>query len=840
MLYSSDGDSTPRRRAILREFLISQKPKEGDEDRVYLPDLFQALVFASQTNKDNLVSDVSALLAQILKAIATDIDLREHGLGICRSVLKQDHVKLLSRSLSAPRNMKFIISPALRLLTEVVSFDGGTFARQVYARRDLTFDPQILSRNITIRDVIWKEEGNGRSRPTVRSNTVRYLLTNLKYQSGGAKADILKQYNIFRGLFDGISDDPPTLIVQIFQVLRSAVIEDSTLSPKIKGQVFNQRNLKSLHKIYRAGDPEVLEHKIEDVQSIIGDAHDFLLLVCTQENAGVLRPSTGWYPPRNNAVLQQTDDASRERRANLGLDDFDIDEEPAIQTVIPNKTLADFLQIVHPSNSMRERKLFIAIMNAAPELVAYHFQRIMNFGLDPKLTADWVAHAETLFEVIQLPVPKFFGKKDGYGDFPPPLSTVVENLLPLPVVHRALTSCINHDSHLIRLFAIRIVTLAFQKLQEILSGYRHAANGATGWDMAAAKLISEFGRRCPKMKSVVAAFRRVDRANVIEREASSRLLSLYYEVTPQVALDGKFDISLALATSLQDLDTSGPSGPEEELKLLELDHLLSIARRSPDISWWKKPETLKCSPFLTMANLACRNLHHTGEVGSSELERLLFAIMRDTGLFDMREDDWAAKVFLRPLIILQEDHSALEFVDNCLQRFIQRPIIYEDEFDNLVIGNKGGIPATRPRFSLFLMTLVEQWNYVEETKPDQAVTIATWLQHLTYFFWAIGEDANLNEVAINRLEDNTADRKIQGIVTSRVPSFSHGLNQFRDEIFTSRQREPESSTYFTETKASTPRSVAPVPMFDIATLAPPAEDEKHTALTKLSTKDVGT
>lgn len=773
-------------------------------------------------------------MAQLLKAIATDIELREHGLGICRSVLKQEQVKLVSWSLSAPKHKEFVISPALRLLTEIVSFDGGTAARQLYSKRDFTFDAQVLARNLSLRKSFSKGNEDGRQHPTVRSNAVRYLLANLKFQNEGAKADILKQFSVVNALFDGIQDDAPPLIVEILKVLKSNVIQDTTLSRTVKGHVFSERNLNSLCQLYRAD--QFAESASENEKSVEDIAHEFMVLVCTQSEAGVLRLSAGWYPSRRETDITEQDfDVFRERRIGLDLDGVDGYDESAARLPVRNSTLADFLQTLRPYKSTRERELFLAILGAAPELVANYFPQRKTFPFDPKLTATWIGYASTLFEVVQLAVPQFFGKKDGYGDIPPPLPIVIENLLPRPLTQKSLTSCLNQASNLIRLFAVRIITIAFQKLREVLKGYSQAASGGSkAWEMAASRLLSEFGRRCPKMNDVVTAFRRTKRENLVEREAATRLLSLYYEVTPQVALDEKFDISVALASTLQELYRSDPSGDANGLKFLELDHLLRIARHSPGVSWWKRPEALEYTPFLTLANLASNNLAHSGAVGSTELDHLLGRIMQDNGLFHIRKDKLAVYAFLQSLSALQQEKSSLEFVDDCLQRNVRRPIKYEDDLDALIMRVHGESTSCPPRISLLLMTLVEQWSYVEKTRQAAAHSIANWLRHLIFYLRQAGEHLDLLNAVLEELVAKTTDYDLKGALQSTLTTFTPAMGLFTDVEHT-------EDRFIAEKEAiSTQQSNHTEAAFDISILAPPTEDPKHTALTKWSTKDIAT
>jgi len=137
--------------SILREYLDGQKPADvKDTERPFLGQLWQAWSFASQNNNDHLASSVSAILALLLRTISSLLDFREHGLLLCRTVLQHQHLRLVKRGLDAPKHKEFVISPCLRLLTEVISFDGGALARDAYKRREQTFDVATLRRNLAL------------------------------------------------------------------------------------------------------------------------------------------------------------------------------------------------------------------------------------------------------------------------------------------------------------------------------------------------------------------------------------------------------------------------------------------------------------------------------------------------------------------------------------------------------------------------------------------------------------------------------------------------------------------------------------------------------------------
>lgn len=149
ILYQDNEDETARQLSILREFLESAKPADANDlEQPFLAQLWQAWSFANENHIDPLASSVSAIIALLLKTLSGNIDLREYGYLLCRTVLQYQHLRLIKRNLEAPKHKENVMSPCLRLLIEIASFDGGVLAKEVYKKRELTFDVGTIRRNL--------------------------------------------------------------------------------------------------------------------------------------------------------------------------------------------------------------------------------------------------------------------------------------------------------------------------------------------------------------------------------------------------------------------------------------------------------------------------------------------------------------------------------------------------------------------------------------------------------------------------------------------------------------------------------------------------------------------
>ena len=585
--------------ALLRDFLEAQKPRDHDAQHdVFLPDLFQTWSYAAQTNNESLLSAVPAVLALLLRTVSSLIDFREHGRRLCKTLLRHDQLKLISNGITSNKVKEHVISPCVRLLTEVVSYDGGALARHLYAQRDSTF--KRLDTLLGFRKVSSEGAMQDRRKPSIRYNAVRYLLANLKFQDQAAKSEILSQGRIIRALFKDIKADSPEIITDILDVITRHVVRDESLPRNIKSRLLTDAVLGRIATLYNyEADTEELHDERKPVDKA---AHDFLLLVCTTENLGVLVTQSGWYPPYTDTDGLEAADVEGSDYIDLGLESSGLSEKYHDRVPVRNSTLSTFIQSLRPYANTMQSELVLAIFKAAPELVADYFLKKRSFTLDPKLTPTWLGYSAFVFSTVQLAVPECYGRHDGYPTRPPPTAVVIENIVPQPLTQKVMKRCLNQNEKIITFFAVRLLTVALEKLQQVLQTFRSSGSQAIIWEQASTRLIAEFCRRSPGMKDVIAVFRDAADNDGQQREAVARLMVLYYRIVPQLALEEKFDISLALLNLLSRVDKHAQGAEESDLHFRELGHLLEIAYQSPDMRWWHKPGKLTKRSWQTSAN----------------------------------------------------------------------------------------------------------------------------------------------------------------------------------------------------------------------------------------------
>ncbi|KFY33787.1 hypothetical protein V494_07333 [Pseudogymnoascus sp. VKM F-4513 (FW-928)] len=726
--------------AILQEYLQAQiTTDEEDKAAVYLSDIMQTWSLASQSSNDSLLSAVPAVLALLFKVISTKLELVPYGLRLGRTLLQKKQLELISRGTTTNKSKDFVISPALRLLREVAIFDGGALANQLFRIRDLSL--KGLPRNLGIR---YSGEGlEDRRKPSVRTNALRLFLSLVKFLPTDAKRELLRQRDIVSGATRDINRDPPHVIVEFLDTTRIHVLQDDALPRDAKSKLLNAVNLGRIAQLYGYAfedDEEAGDRKPIDVL-----VNEWLVLACTSPDLGLLYRQGGFYPKDANA-----DDTGRragpERHVDLGLDSLDWASRYNGKVTVRNAVLSEFIQTLRPWSSTNQSNLLLTIFKVAPELVAHYFFNKQSFPFDPKATSTWMGYSAFLFSVLQLPVPKFFGHLERYARTPPPSSIVIESILPQPANQKILTRCLGQKDPLITFFVVRLLTVAFEKLQKVLSMYREASEMSPLWNEAAINLKDEFCRRCPAMKDAISAFRSIDDSEIAQKQAASRLLVMYYEVVPQAALESKFDVSAPLSKALQLLESEKTSAEDKYQRVMEVENLFRIAHCSPGMRWFNKSEGLSISPFTSMLRLLAEA---SSDMPLLKMRFIVDALVKENGILQSQTELSAVDALIASIkASIEDDDSGLvfEFVDNCALRCSSTPIKYIDalEQEYAAVSKDEEVNIQNLPVSLLHFAIAEQYPFVVKTADTTKIAaISSFISHYLAASMKISEDKKI-------------------------------------------------------------------------------------------------
>ncbi|RDW69720.1 putative ribosome biogenesis protein urb1 protein [Coleophoma cylindrospora] len=756
----TQATENPQLVSILKDYLESQKPaNEEDKDHVYLSDIMQTWNYAAQSNNESLSAAVSAVLANLLKTISNFLEFSEYGLRLGRTLLQKPQQELIARGLSAQKSKEHVISPALRLVREMTIFDGGSMSKQVFRARDRLL--KSLARNLLIR--LTGDAIEDRRRPSVRTNSLRLTLALIKFLPSDAKRELLNQRDIVSALTRDIKDDPPFMVLEVLETLKAYVLKDEALPRDAKTKVVNALSLGRFTTLYRYDqvneDTETGKKSVEEV------AHEFLILACTSPDLGLLNRQSGFYP-RGIDPDDGYDANAGQAYIDLGLDSIEWMDRFTDKVPVRNTILSDVIQNLKPWSSTKQSELLLAILQAAPELVADYFFNKKSFSFDPKLTTTWVGYSAFLYSTIQLPIPTFFGHAKGFARLPPPTSIVLESILPQPLNQKSLTRCLNQSVKLITFFAIRILVIAFKKLQAVLKMYREAAvSSSSVWNQAADALIAEFCLRCPIFEDIVKAYRSMTDTDLMQRQATSKLLVLYYEVIPRVALVAKFDVSGNLTRTLQAIEDNSLSYENRAMLSLELENLFEFAHFSPGMRWFARVDGLALSPFMAMLKLSA---YAPEEMPLQKLRSVLGSVVAENQILQTRTQVSALDCLtatLRSTRELPTNDSVNQFLDSCVTRCASTPIKYIYALEKIQAEESRAQEESIT--SLLTMVFLEQWPFLVKTAEEIVLKdVADFLARYLALSVKLGEDKKVIKAVGNKLAEETPEgsssRKVIG------------------------------------------------------------------------------
>ncbi|KAE8361652.1 ribosome 60S biogenesis N-terminal-domain-containing protein [Aspergillus caelatus] len=804
----NEGEKAKKFR-ILKAYCDSQISHE--EEPSCFPDLIQTWNFADSNNNESLLTVVPSVLALFIKTVSTNLDFREFGLALCKFLLKKEQLRFFNRGLTATKSKEHLISPCLRLLTEIVSFDGGAVARHVYAVRYITF--KRIEVFLTPNKSQLEEASDDSQKSTLRRNAQRYVLANLRFQHASAKSDIIEQYKVIRAFLEYVRKDPRDTVLDIIRAIERDIVQDTSLSRNAKTKFFNRGNLEKLVTLY-GYDRESEEPNPTGV-SIASEIHKILMNVCTNSSHGVLLSETSWYP---NGSDPESLPGEEDTSIDLGLDSAVYVDKYRESVPVRNGILSYLAQTLRPDADSLQIELLVAIFKEAPELVADFFTKKTMFVSDPRPTSSWMAESALLFSTVSLPVPTNFGWKDKLPSMPPPVSVVIENILPRPLSQKTLTRCLNLNAEIITLFAVRILTISFNKLRKVLRIFNsdHGVSQSF-WTQAKGKLIAEFCRRCPSMKDVVSLYKKTAKEDLQQQEAVAELLACFYEIVPDVAFEETFDVSLVLVDILKRLDESSPSEEDSESLLAQLGSILKIAQQSASMRWWQQPGSMQFSAFTSILKVV---VGASSRDSLKDIEVLLKTVLTENSVLQ----DSGSYLSLVSSFETSDSgslHHQLSFFDNCVCRVAKKPVHYQDLLGSLC-------EAVSKPVSPIVAAITEQWPFVVKSGGDAESAVGAWIAKILGKLKGSGEDSKALKAARDTLVAATENKRTKSTLKKALKDTEEGPSQDSN-------RRESSTTQPTTSRSNNEKSTVDLEEI-FGTL--PTEGTTHNALHRWEKEDI--
>ncbi|KAF9586448.1 hypothetical protein BGW38_004708 [Lunasporangiospora selenospora] len=719
--------------------------------------------------QQNAVAKVEVPILEVLSKLIHQCNTalhRSNAIKLTRSIL-QNHMTVIYRHLSSGRPNT--VHATLRLLA-AMNHVHHTTTREL--KDEFNFGLKVLTK---IRNQRHKEGENeptsksGRSPVPVDARTLytQFLLAFFIRGDATVKKEVLEIPDLFQKSLSSLHLDSAPLIKQVLDVILNNIVMDNDLPRSSKISFLSTSFLSGLLRLY--GRTEV-EAPLE--KSVAQLVHEFIMAISTTPGIGICFQDAAWYPP---STLTAT--ATSERQAGEGAKH------------IFNKTLSQLLTHLRPTEDLLQQKLTIAILTACPELVRPYWQKA-SVQLEPRLSARWLANMTLLHKITEIPVPNLYLQHTSlFASHPPPIATIIENILPTPATRTILSKGLQHSSMLVRYFTVVELAAVFQKAEQVIAVMQTAVESlmsdedelsvtrdamdvdeslagastndapAHKWAEAIVQLLAELRRRVPDIQIIIQLY------NGIQSSATStdmedeekhrldlfnngalRLIKYYQQFLPHAISESKFDIGKLIPSDFSAIQPG------------TLVHLLEMLLAFNDFRWSNKSQDgssylvklLKL--FLTTSHPNIRTL----------TQRLLSKLLGESILFqhDSSEADlWIEAIpttSYRHQIITSDQESLLQFLDDCVARCLKTPYKYVDQSLTVLkrlqdanvtmepIDQKDPLSALSSsvalsqhqnlaqHYSPLLMTILEQFQYIyaKDSSKQAACATAAFLSRL--------------------------------------------------------------------------------------------------------------
>jgi nucleolar pre-ribosomal-associated protein 1 len=189
--------------------------------------------------------------------------------------------------------------------------------------------------------------------------------------------------------------------------------------------------------------------------------------------------------------------------------------------------------------------------------------------LEPRLSTKWITNIAFFGNVISLPIPTatFYLSDQLYNPTPPPLPTILENILPSVNTKKNLSKGLQSTCGLVQHCTALALSKCLVKFQHVVEKFREIAltlgeDDGGQWSRRCMEVETEVRKRVPDFMVVVAFGQQTQQApaktspahinnqnkNALLAESAQRLLWLYHHCLPAVVSEARFDVGKLLQT----------------------------------------------------------------------------------------------------------------------------------------------------------------------------------------------------------------------------------------------------------------------------------------------------
>ncbi|KAJ7109702.1 ribosome 60S biogenesis N-terminal-domain-containing protein [Mycena crocata] len=733
-------------------------------------DLF-AIWDKSNARQPAVIVLIVSLLSSLLALLSSHYTFHAAGHPILRTLLSPPWMRRLNSYLGGSHTELLLVT--LKLFNSMTAFAGGRERKSIL--ESFAWETKSLPKLLNMRRKAKADESlDPLAKPDIRTLYVLFCLSFVDQETPiQLKTMFLEQhrdtiFSIFRGLFQ----DPFVVIRKVLEICWAGIWLDPKIKRTLKIGLFSEMTVAQLLKIYDRANPED-----DDPEHVPADlAHHFLLAICTRPGIGICFKDRGWYP-RKSETDSVPDEELRSR-----------DKSGKIY----NKILANILKTLKVNEDLRQQELALKIMAACPELVA-SFWSAAGLTLEPRLSSKWIANISFFGSVLSLPVPteSFLLSGDSvlYHPTPPPLATVLENILPSVNTKAHFSKGLLQPSGLVQhctALALCKCLTKYRRVRQIFRSIETALEEDKGdgqWAKVRRDLDREIRHRVPEFQVIVAfASTQKEGQNkpgkgplhpakiALLAESAQRLLWMYHSCLPLLAAESRFDVG-KLVQNFSDLGESVSESSHERDTTARLNtvrqlHVLRLLNESEQFVWSGKTASSGKSHLhvLLSAFSACEipALRNT-------LTKLVVHLLSESIPFQQNQEEpslWlSALPKARPssshhktpegVSLADEAETVITFLDDCVQRCIKGPYQYIEDLQTLYHAESE--QSSRDEIpSPLIMTILEQLRAKMKGKqpsPSDVFALAAFLRRLVLRLSSTQHDLSFLHRIVSKIND---------------------------------------------------------------------------------------
>lgn len=663
--------------------------------------IVQAWSYCANTSQQTIFGRTSGTLAWAIHTIDSySGPLVPLGSQLVKTVLNK-HWDVIYRGLFF--NKPYATNALLKFLEGMVRFNGGVYAGDIYGAFDFTqrslpklFHPKTLPKLTPVSTGSAISKAEEWTSTTLyetyypRQGFVRFFLALLKNSSPAGKRTMLHQRVAVGGWLKALDQDPIDICSETLDVL-TQIVNDASTPKRFKLRFFNVWVVLSLARMLKRED------------EIRQSAQDFLTILLTTTKPGLRYADLGWYDWH-----EQEEDPNMEQDTSKPKPETDKEAETETSKQnavygIRNTDLLSILKALKPWEDISQQTLVVNTLRECPELVRPYMTGTLGewVSLTPKLTSFWVSLLGFLCRVVQQPVPSC-----AVSSGPPPLTNVIESVIPEIASRTSLSKCLQYEVPLVRFLTAQFVFLALNKLDTVLKFY-----SLRGWD--ATGLLNMFKRRIPELQVFISSLGSLkESSDGLFKTTITCFLAKYAELFPEVFSSSKFVLPSSLSPQ-QDND-NGLSLIQTHASLLVQLHTATTTK------WYNKTSSSSYSIFTDILRLGCTKEHFTTQVS-----KLLHKLTLATLLFQDASLCHPVDVFMYTirwsLGNIPQQEGLWKMIDEAVARCMRQPFKYID-----LIASTASSTSNAGSVSPVVAALCEQWGYLDNSLKSSELSRCIW------------------------------------------------------------------------------------------------------------------